>query len=192
MDRAQPAKPTSETERVALSSAELVAIVRSQAQTIETLTQQLSAITQQLEWFKRQMFGTKSERLRVLQNEKQLALGEVLVWPESPAPRKERVIAPHTRRERQSDAAAVGEAESIPFFDESRVPVETIEVAPPDLAGLSADQYEVIGEKLSYRIAQRPGSYVILKYVRPVVKRRDTQAIIAAPAPQGVIEGSRA
>jgi transposase len=191
MDRAQPPK-TSETETVALSSAELVAIVRSQAQTIETLTQQLSALTQQLEWFKRQMFGTKSERLRVLQNEKQLALGEVLASPESPAPRKERAIAAHTRRERQSDAAAMGEAESVPFFDESRVPVETIEVAHPDLAGLSADQYEVLGEKLSYRIAQRPGSYVILKYVRPVVKRRDTQAIIAAPAPQGVIEGSRA
>lgn len=192
MDRAQPAKPTSETETVALSSAELVAIVRSQAQTIETLTQQLSAITQQLEWFKRQMFGTKSERLRVLQNEKQLALGEVLVSPESPAPRKERVVAAHSRRDRQSDAAAVGESESVPFFDESQVPVETIEVAHPDLAGLSAGQYEVIGEKLSYRIAQRPGSYVILKYVRPVVKRHDTQTIIAAPAPQGVIEGSRA
>lgn len=192
MDRAPQPRPTSETETVAPSSAELVAIVRSQAQTIETLTQQLSAITHQLEWFKRQMFGTKSERLRVLQNERQLALGEVLASPESPSPRKERVVAAHTRRERQGDAAAVGEAESVPFFDESRVPVERIEVAHPDLAGLSADQYEVIGEKLSYRIAQRPGSYVILKYVRPVVKRRDTQTIHCPPAPAGVIEGSRA
>ena len=85
MDQAQPPKPTSETEWVALSSAELVGIVRSQAQTIETLTQQLSTLTHQLEWFKRQMFGTKSERLRVLENEKQLALGEVLVSPETPA-----------------------------------------------------------------------------------------------------------
>ena len=33
---------------------------------------------------------------------------------------------------------------------------------------LTADQYEVIGEKVSHRLAQRPGSYVILKYVRPV------------------------
>jgi hypothetical protein len=176
----------------ALSSAELIGIVRSQAQTIETLTQQFAALTHQLEWFKRQMFGSKSERLRVLENPSQLALGEVLAAPETSAPRKERQIAAHTRRERQSDAAAVGEAESVPFFDESRVPVETIEVAHPDIGGLSADQYEVIGQKVSYRLAQRPGSYLILKYVRPVVKRRDTQAISAAPAPQGVIEGSRA
>jgi hypothetical protein len=176
----------------ALSSAELVGIVRSQAQTIQALTQQLSTLTQQLEWFKRQMFGTKSERLRVLENAQQLALGEVVAQPEALAPRKERVVAAHTRRERQSDAAAVGEAESVPFFDESRVPVETIEVAHPEVGGMSTDQYELIGQKVSYRLAQRPGSYVILKYVRPVIKRHDTQAIIAAPAPQGVIEGSRA
>lgn len=192
MDQAPTVKPPSETEIALPPAAELLGLVRSQAQTIEALTQQLATLTHQLEWFRRQMFGTKSERLRVLENATQLALGEVLVPPQTPAPRKERVVAAHTRRERQSDAAAVGEAESVPFFDESRVPVETIEVAHPDVGGLSAEQYEVIGEKVSYRIAQRPGSYVILKYVRPVIKRRDTQAIIAAPAPQGVIEGSRA
>ncbi len=192
MDQAPTVKPPSETEMAAPPAAELLGLVRSQAQTIEALTRQLAALTHQLEWFRRQMFGTKSERLRVLENATQLALGEVLAPPQTPAPRKERVVAAHTRRERRSDAAAVGEAESVPFFDESRVPVETIEVAHPDVGGLSADQYELIGEKVSYRIAQRPGSYVILKYVRPVIKRRDTQAIIAAPAPQGVIEGSRA
>ena len=61
------------------------------------------------------------------------------------------------------------------FFDEARVPVETITVANPDIEGLTPDQYEVIGEKVSHRLAQRPGSYVILKYVRPLIKRRDTQ-----------------
>lgn len=191
MDQALPSKLPA-ADIAALSCAQLIELVRSQAHTIETLSQQLAAVTHQLEWFKRQMFGTKSERLRVLENAQQLALGEILAPPETPAPRKERVVGAHTRRERQRDAGAVGEAESIPFFDESRVPVETIEVAHPDVEGLSAEQYEVIGQKVSYRLAQRPGSYVILKYVRSVVKRRDTQAISAAPAPQGVIEGSRA
>ena len=191
MDQALPSKPAA--ERVGLSYEALAGLVRSQAQTIETLTQQLAALTHQLEWFKRQMFGTKSERLRVLENEKQLALGEILAPPEGTAPVKERIIAAHKRRERQSDAAAVGEAESVPFFDETRVPIETIHVPHPEVvAGLAEGQYEVIGEKISYRVAQRPGSYVVLKYVRPVIKRRDTQAISAAAAPQGVIEGSRA
>jgi hypothetical protein len=34
-------------------------------------------------------------------------------------------------------------------------------------------------------------SYVILKYVRPVIKRRDTQTIHCPAAPAGVIDGSR-
>ena len=62
----------------------------------------------------------------------------------------------------------------------------------PDVAGLGLDEYEVVSEKISYRLAQRPGSYVILKYVRPVIKRRDTQILSCAAAPAGVIDGSRA
>jgi transposase len=49
----------------------------------------------------------------------------------------------------------------------------------------------VIGEKVTYRLAQRPGSYVVLKYVRPVIKRHDTQVLSCPPAPVGVIDGSR-
>jgi len=65
-------------------------------------------------------------------------------------------------------------------------------MANPEAQGLSPDQYEVIGEKTSLRLAQRPGSYVVLKYVRSVIKRRDTQTLHCPPAPAGVIEGSRA
>lgn len=59
------------------------------------------------------------------------------------------------------------------------MPVETIEVPNPEAEGLAPGQFEVIGEKTSFRLAQRPGSYVILKYVRPVIKlrHRSTQTI---------------
>src|SRR5207237_8903162 len=57
---------------------------------------------------------------------------------------------------------------------------------------LAPEQYEVIGQRTSYRLAQRPGSFVVLKYVRPVIKRRDTQTLHCPAAPVGVIEGSRA
>jgi transposase len=168
----------------AYSPAQFIALV-------QTLTATVQSLQQQLEWFRRQTFGTKSERLQVLENAQQLALGEILSVPEEQPPTQERVVAAHTRRKPRRDAA-VGEGDSVPFFDESRVPVETIQLEHPDTEGLSPEQYVVIGEKVSYRLAQRPGSYVILKYVRPVIKHADTQAITAAPAPQGVIEGSRA
>lgn len=189
----QPAQPELLKAEISdLGAPELVKIIISQGRTIESLTQRLSEVVRQLEWFQRQMFGTKSERLRVLENSQQLALGEILAPPEAVEPAKTREVAAHTRRQSPREATAETDSESVPFFDDARVPIQTINVAHPEAQSLSADQYEVIGEKVSYRLAQRPGSYVVLKYVRPVIKRRDTKTITAAPAPQGVLEGSRA
>jgi transposase len=184
MDPVPKNKLPSEAEMASYGPAQFIALVQTLGSTIQSLQHQL-------EWFQRQMFGTKSERLRVLENAQQLALGEVLAAPPQTVPAKERLVATHTRREPQRDAA-VGEADSVPFFDEARVPVETIELLDPQVEGLSPDEYEVISQKVSYRLAQRPGSYVILKYLRSVTKRVDTQAISCAPAPTGVIDGSRA
>ncbi|MGH8268556.1 MAG: IS66 family transposase, partial [Steroidobacteraceae bacterium] len=175
-----------------LAHSELIGIVRSQAQTIEALSTQVATLIHQLEWFKRQLFGTKSERLHLLENSQQLSLGEVLAPLDAPVPAKERQVAAHTRRTPQRDAAAAADAESIPFFDESCVPIETIELLVPELKGAEAGEFEVIGQKLTHRLAQRTGSYVILRYVRPVLKRRQSGAISCPPAPAGVIEGSRA
>ena len=97
-------------------------------------------------------------------------LGQVL-GQELPVPPHDagghKQVSSHTRRRPKSDFA--DDAASAPFFDESKVPVHTIEVPNPEVNELGADQYEVIGEKTSYRLAQRPGSYVVLKHVRPVI-----------------------
>ena len=82
--------------------------------------------------------------------------------------------------------------DSVPFFDDTRVPVEVIELSAPEAEGLAPDAFEVIGHKESLRLAQRPGSFVVLKYRRPVIKLKATQAIVCPSAPAGVIEGSRA
>ena len=76
-------------------------------------------------------------------------------------------------------------------FDAS-VPVKTIEVKDPAIEAIPENLREVIGEKVSYRLAQQPGSHVVLKYVRPVVKRKDTLAIVTAAAPGQVLERTAA
>jgi transposase len=58
------------------------------------------------------------------------------------------------------------------------------------VADLSPDAYEVIGEKVTYRLGQRPGAYVILKYRRPVITRKDTEVLSCPPAPPAVFEKS--
>lgn len=161
-------------------------------QQVVELSRELVAAKQQIDWFKRQIFGQKSER-RILQDAPdQLSLGETIPPAQTgsaPAPTPHTATA-HTRRTtaRKTDTGD----DSVPFFDESKVPVEVIELAAPEAEGLSPDAFEVIGHKDSYRLAQRPGSYVVLKYRRPVIKLKATQAIHCPSAPVGVIEGSRA
>jgi len=153
------------------------ALIASLTATVDTLTQQVAALTQQVEWFRRQLFGTKSERV-VASDPQQMALGAVLPPVDgAPAPAG-RPVAAHTRKAAQRDAAA--ESESLPFFDESKVPIIEIGLSTPEIEALSPDQYEVIGEKVSYRLAQQPGSYTVLKFTRPVIKRRQHQKLTDA------------
>jgi len=176
------ARSSSLAEASSLSGAELNALVHSQAETIATLQQQL-------DWFRRQLFGQKSERFAPEPDPAQMHLGEVLPLPALTV-EKVKSIAAHTRRIAQTDGAESGE--ELPFFDESKVPVHSIVLMHAEAKDLKSSECEIIGEKVTYRLAQRPGSYVILKYHRPVIKRKDTQAILSAPAPSGILEGSRA
>ena len=156
------------------------------------LSRELADAKHQIDWFKRQIFGQKSERRIVDGADGQMSLGEMLTQnPEgSPPPPAERPVAAHTRRATPKKQAA--DDDSLPFFDDSRVPVEVIELAAPEAEGLAPEEFEVIGHKDSYRLAQRPGSYVVLNYRRPVIKLKESQAIVCPAAPVGVIEGSRA
>ncbi len=150
------------------------------------LQEQVESLKTQLDWFKRQLFGRKSEkRLDIdaaLQADLLAGLKEAV--PQAPPPLTEKIT--YERRKQRSDTAVT---DSGLRFDDS-VPVETIAVANPELEEVAASDRVVIGEKITYRLAQRPGSYVILKYVRRVVKRNDTGAIVTPPAPLNVLDKS--
>lgn len=172
----------------AMTPSALADLLRSHAK----LENEVVALRRQVAWFQRQIFGEKSERRIPEANAMQGVLGEAFnAIPDKLPPAKKRRIDSY-ERELKPKRPSENEDESTLFFDEKKVPVEVIHVANPDAAGLAEDEYEVIDEKVSYRLAQRPGSYVVLKYVRPVIKRRDTKALSCPPAPVGVIEGSRA
>ncbi|CAN5896935.1 hypothetical protein BH11PSE12_BH11PSE12_33260 [soil metagenome] len=174
----------SASEMKVLAPAELVDLLEKKEREIVNLRRQVA-------WFQRQIFGQKSEKRHVEPEGVQASLGEsfAALPTETPPNNKSKIAA----YERQTKPKSPGGAdESTLFFDDKRVPVEVIAVANPEVDGLNPDEFDVIGEKVSYRLAQRPGSYVVLKYVRPVIKRRDTQVLSCPPAPVGVIDGSRA
>lgn len=183
MSMASPTRVPSAAEVAALGADDIAAILRGYAHTIDGLKAQL-------DWFNRQLFGSKSERLLVQPDPLQMHLGELMPVVPSQTQDEQQKVPAHTRRKAKSDFAEDSAAQ--PFFDETKVPVQTIEVAAPEIAGLKPDQYAVVGEKVSMRLAQRPGSYVVLKYKRPVVKLHESQTLHCAGAPVGVIDGSRA
>jgi transposase len=137
-------------------------------------------LSRQLEWLKRQLFGRKSERRPMDPEGRQLCLGE-LPAEDSPAPEPQVTVAEHQRRRNQPDKADEGGLR----FDES-VPVEEIRLGPP-----AGEDGEVVTEKVTYRLAQRPASYVVLKYIRSVVKRPDG-TLSCPPAPAAVLGKSLA
>jgi transposase len=168
--------------------AQLLDVISELREQNTTQKDRIAALEHQLEWFRRQIFGQKSERHVPEPDPAQLPLGAVLApAPEQP-PSERREVAAHSRRVREEDAADSGEA--LRFFDESKVPVRTVVLMPDTVKGLSEDQYEQIGCKITYRLAQRPGAYEVLCYKRPVVKLKEQ--IHTVPAPAGVLENSRA
>jgi len=154
---------------------------------IAQLEQHIQRLEQRIAWFERQLFGEKSERRHLDPPPEQMTLGEGL-GSAAPAPQPTQPVAAHQRRR---VTKAEGEEPAL-FFDPARVPVETIALPNPEIADLPPEAYTVIGEKVTHRLAQRPGSYVVLKYVRPVVKLKATATLCCPSAPPAILEGGRA
>lgn len=149
---------------------------RAQAMSKEEIVALLVAyedIARQNAWFKQQLFGQKSERRPLDPDARQLMLGEMPDGSSTPA--STTTVAAHSRRKHQGRND--DHAESLRF--DPSVPVEEVRLPSPALD----QEHEVVSEKISYRLAQRPVSYVVLKYIRPVVKRKTDGVLISTPAP---------
>lgn len=142
-------------------------------------------LLQQVDWFRRQLFGSKSERRLRETDRQQLTLGEIHRETEVEKPAIE--VAAHRRR--RTDPIDSSSEDGGMRFDPS-VPVQEIAVANPEMEGKDLADYEVVSEKVTCRLAQRPGSYVVLRYVRKVYKRREDGAFSCPPAPPAVLEKS--
>lgn len=167
----------------AISHADLNA--RLQAEN-ESLRSELAELKHKYDWLTRQLFGRKSEKRLFIDNPDQ---GQLLNGsPEvDAAPTPEQTITYNRRRKTRENTVT----DSGLRFDET-VPVTTIEVIPDELKGAQADQYEIIDHKETHRLAQRPGSYEILRYRHPVLKHRHSQQLITTPAPANVLDKSLA
>ncbi len=177
-------------------------------QKIQSLETEVEQLRRQLAWFKREIFGQTSERREGDGNPKQLCLGEPFITCPSESSSQKSIEVNYTRK--KSNKKNINNAvndRGLRFTDD--VEVQEIRLTVPELAGENAHQYKIISENITCRLASRPSSYVVLKYIQPVVKfigerpiihpdpstldQMSVQPLLFSPAmPSSVIEKSYA
>ena len=168
-------------------NADLAARLGSLTTAHEALQADYAALKHQLDWFRRQLFGRRSEKQTPFDPAGQANLFEALGVEPTTTPEPVEEISYRRRKKQRGDAAT----DTGLRFDAS-VPVTTIEVKDPAVEAIPEAEREHIGEKVTHRLAQRPASYEVLKYVRPVVKRRDSGELVTARMPSNVLERTAA
>ena len=203
-----PAPATLEEALAALAWANAaLADSRSElAETAESLAAahgEIADLRLQLDWFRRNLFGRKSEK-RVsdfpLPGQSLFEAAGVDPGPEDAAAEnaaaddaadddKAAAEDPPARRRRgrKSRLNAVNEA-GIRFSAD--MPVRTVVMPPEEAEAFSDGELEQVGEHVVHRLAQRPAVYEILRIVTPVLKKRETDSFLPAGPPPAVLERS--
>ena len=142
----------------------------------------------QLAWFKKQLFGAKSEkRSGPIAEVSQLSLGEAALGERRTVEQTVTVKA-HAR---VIVEPVEPKGEPPLRFDDS-VPRTRRVILPPEALGLDESAYERIDERVTQRLVQTPALYQVEEIVRPVVKLKAEGRIVTAPADPGVLERSLA
>jgi hypothetical protein len=121
---------------------------------------ELGRLNEQLEWFRNQVFGRKSERFVDVPNQTELLPGMDL--PEPPEPPKPVVVPRHTRAKTRRKGTCTVQIPDDLDRVEVLVDVPESERILPDGTPLVR-----IGEDRSEKLAHRPGEYYMLVTIRP-------------------------
>ena len=133
-------------------------IIHQQQREIAQLNEHVLSLQNQLEWFRRQVFGRKSERQIDDNPYQELIFGDKQPAKKEGAPGTD--VSAHKRSSRKQGKDNDVNDHGLRFDDS--VPQKIIDVPCPELEGEHADEYEVIGYKDTTRLAQQPGSHVVL------------------------------
>ena len=150
------------------------------------LTEHVKELTQQLNVLKKLLFGPRSEK-RPFDVPGQGVLFEANPAV-SPADTDTKTVTYQRGKAKKNRGDDCVNAQGLRFSED--VPVKTITLTPPEIEGLSPDDYEVIKTESRYKLAQHSASYTVLCYETPVVKIKSDASIVSAPPPTSVVERS--
>ena len=151
----------------------------------QVLKERIAVLEQQLDWFKRQLFGRKSEKQLLDEASTQGSL----FAPDSNVPSNDKTTEVKGHKRQSNKHLNGDEVNDTGLRFDASVPTKVIDIPAPDLQGEDAECYEIIGYKETNRLAQQPGSYTILIYRRPVVHHKGEKTVTTPSAPSNVLEG---
>lgn len=159
------------------------------ASQVSELATKNAELQQRIDWFTKQIFGERSEKIL----HERGALEQLWLGVNQPPPNEApcTTVKAHPRQKGLKKVLEDDCGESGLRFN-STVPVEEKSLPPIGIEGLTPDQYEVIDTKVTERLCQRSGSYYVKRYLRPVVKIKESGELTTVPAPEAVFERSYA
>ena len=165
------------SRRLASDKAGMAATIAAQEGQIAALAAQAAALTAQIAQLQRDLYGSRSERRgdgADGSDDDEGADGKDGRGGGRPGRRKERGDAVNDTGLRFNGQA----------------PVIDIAVTPPEIEGLSVDDYEVVSERVHCRLAALECRHVVIRYRHVTVKIRETGALAGAPAREGVFKNN--
>lgn len=146
-------------------------------------------LEEQLAWFRRQIFGKKSEKIISIRNVEQLEL-EGFINKDVPPQEKTQAVSSHERRKPNRNGQ---DKITLP----SDLPVVTTLLDIPEEQKVCPETGEKlikIGEEVSHKLAYVPASYYIKELIRPkyVLPQKEELGVFTADLPETILPKCRA
>lgn len=169
-------------ENVALKAA-----VEALTKAEESYLSRIGDLEHQIRWFKKQIFGPKSERRADDIMPLTGTQGKLLELPEVPRPTVETTAIKGYVRKKSTKIVANDNASETGLRFGPEIEVKEIAVPNPVTSGLDESQYEVLGENVSEKLCQRKGSYYVERRRQQRIKVKESGKIIEDKAPERII-----
>ena len=151
---------------------------------VAELTNANAYLKEQLEWFKKQLFGHKSEKAVDVTHVDQLSFkGFGELFPSQP--KKIKNIPAHSRQERNRDGK-----DSITLPDDLPVERQFLDIPEEDkICPVTGKPLIKIGEEITSRLAHKPGNFFIKQIVRPkyALPAGSEGGIVTADLPESLL-----
>jgi transposase len=157
--------------------------------TYEELQTENRLLKEQIEWFTRQMFGKKSEKVVDLKNEEQLYF-EGFDKLAKVSPEQKHVVSGHERTKRQS----TGE-DKITLPADLPIEKQILDIPEEEKVCSVTGQILVkIGEEVSSKLACKPATFYIKQIIRPkyALPQNGERGIRVAALPDGLLNRCQA